>query len=218
MTISGDRVLHLNSGVHFDKVEVPLLIHHKLDGAGVFIAGSPGSGDRGLAHGLPKCGGENLRRGFLHQLLILALDGAVTLAKMDHIAMAVGQDLKLNVLRVENQLLQIELSVSEAGQSFRTSLLELSLQVLGAVHPAHTTAAAAGAGLDQHRVADFFGDLLGLLGGLHRSVRAGDHRDVVLLHQLSGRRLIAHHADHIPGGTDKGQTHLGTAVRKICVF
>src|SRR5690606_39119360 len=33
-----DRMFYLNSGIHFHKVEVPMLIHQKFDGASTFIA------------------------------------------------------------------------------------------------------------------------------------------------------------------------------------
>ncbi len=121
----GDRVLHLDAGVHLDEVELPILVQHELDGARVLIAGGPGGRHCRRAHRLPQLGGEGLGGGLLHQLLILALDGAVPLPQVDHSPVAVGQDLKLDVPGVEDELLQIELSITEAGQGFRPGLLEL---------------------------------------------------------------------------------------------
>ena len=137
---------------------------------------------------------------------------------MDHMAEAVGQDLKLNVFGVKDELLHIELPISKAGQRLSPGLLEFVLHVLLAVHPAHAPAAASGAGLHQHRVADFLSHLHGLLGRLYRSVGAGDHGDMVLLHQLPGGRLVAHHPDHISRGANEAQAQLGALVGKFRAF
>ena len=120
----GDRVLYLDAGVHLDEIELPLLVQHELDGARVLIACGPGGGRCCRAHRLPQLGGEGLGGGFLHQLLIFALDGTVPLPQVDHSSVAVGQDLKFDVLGIQDELLQIELSIAEAGQGFRPGLLE----------------------------------------------------------------------------------------------
>ena len=46
----GDRVLHLQARVHFEEVEAAVLVHQKLDGAGVVVAGGARGADGGLAH------------------------------------------------------------------------------------------------------------------------------------------------------------------------
>src|SRR5258708_31540974 len=37
----GNRVLHLDTGVHFHKIKVPVLVNQKLNGSGTFIFYSP---------------------------------------------------------------------------------------------------------------------------------------------------------------------------------
>jgi hypothetical protein len=60
---------------------------------------------------------------------------------------------------------------------------------------AQALAAAAGAGLDHHRVADVLGDLHRALGGLDGVVPAGDGVDLGLLGELLRGDLVAHRGD-----------------------
>ena len=48
-------MLHLNPGIHFNEVIMPLIIHYKFDGSGTIVACRPGSPYRNLTHFLPKC-------------------------------------------------------------------------------------------------------------------------------------------------------------------
>ena len=90
------RVLHLDAGVHLDEVVPAVLVHQKLQGAGVHIAHalgdlhrvSPDLGDGVLGHA--PGGGE------LHHLLVAALQGTVTLAQVIQGAVLVAQDLDLD--------------------------------------------------------------------------------------------------------------------------
>ncbi len=45
----GDRMLHLEPGVHLEEEELAVL-EEELDGAGADVAHGPGGGDRGSAH------------------------------------------------------------------------------------------------------------------------------------------------------------------------
>ena len=179
--------------------------------------GGPGRPDGGLAHLLPQPGGEGPGGGLLDQLLILPLDGAVPLPQMDHIALGVGQDLKLDVAGVEDQLLHIQLPVAEAGHCLRLGGLEQGRQVLRPVHPAHPAASAAGRGLHQHGVVHLVRHPAGLLQ-VHSPLGARDHGHAGAAHQRLGRRLAPHLPNHVAGGTDKLQPALGAQVGKVRIF
>ena len=56
-------------------------------------------------------------------------------------------------------------------------------------------AAAAGGGLDQHRIADFVGDRFGFVVGADAAVRARHHRNAEALGGALGLDLVAHDAD-----------------------
>ena len=70
----GDRVLHLDAGVHLHEVEVALLVEQELHRAGVGVANGQRAIDRRLADRLVAVGIQVDRRRFLDQLLVAALD------------------------------------------------------------------------------------------------------------------------------------------------
>ena len=55
----GDRMLDLQAGVHFEKVEVAILVEEKLDRAGADIVAGARSEDGGGAHGLAQLFGHH---------------------------------------------------------------------------------------------------------------------------------------------------------------
>ena len=60
--------------------------------------------------------GADARRGrFLDDLLVAALHRAVALAEMDRVALAVGEHLNLDVARILEELLHVDLIVAERG-------------------------------------------------------------------------------------------------------
>ena len=81
-------------------------------------------------------------------------------------------------------------------------------EVLALVDPAHALAAAAGAGLDQHREADLAGLAREQLRVLVVAVIAGRERHAGLGHERLGGRLRAHRADRRRRRTDEDDAFL----------
>ena len=214
----GDRVLHLDAGVHFDEVELAVGGQHELDGAGIDVARGPGGRHGRRAHPLPQLRGQGLGGGLLQQLLVAPLDGAVPVAQLDHVPLPVGHDLELDVAGVDDQLLQVHLPAAEAGQRLAAGLFKQGDELFRLIHPAHPPASTAGGGLDEHRVSNGVGQGLGLLGGVYRPVGAGHHRHPSALHQLPGGGLVAHGADYVAGGADEGDAGGLAGVGKVGVL
>src|SRR5579885_2994935 len=108
-----DRVLHLNARVHLDKVEGVVLIDQELAGAGVLVAGRLHQPHRRLADPLPHRRRQVRGRRLLDQLLVPPLQRAVALPQVDHVAVAVAEDLHLDVPRPLDVLLQVDAAVLE---------------------------------------------------------------------------------------------------------
>ena len=135
-----------------------------------------------------------------------ALQGAVAVAEVDGVALAVGKHLDFHVARVGQELLQVDHRVAErraglgAGQLGRLDQLGL------VVDHAHAAPTAAAGGLDDHRVADLAGDRQGgLFIFRQRAVGARHGGDAGALHGVLGRDLVAHQADHLGGRADEGE-------------
>ena len=123
-------MLDLNPGVHLHEIEVAGAIHQELHGAGALVADGAGCGDGGLAHAPAQFGVDGHARGFLEQLLVTPLNGAVPLPDMDHVSVAVGQHLHLNVPGPVDELLHVEAGVAEGGFRFPLGGLEEVVQLV----------------------------------------------------------------------------------------
>src|SRR6185437_7552428 len=78
----------------------------------------------------------------LDHLLVAALDRAVALAQMDHVAVAVGQDLDLDVAGVVQVALEVDGRVREELLAFAARALERALQLIFAERDPEALAAA----------------------------------------------------------------------------
>ena len=136
------------------------------------------------------------------------LQGAVALAQMDGVALAVAEHLNLDVARLRQVLLEVDAVVAEGGLGLRARRLDGDVQVLGRARDLHAAPAAAGRGLDQHGEAHLLGDLhrLRLVGD--GAVRARHDRNAEPLGRLLGLDLVAHDADVLGRRADEGDLVL----------
>ena len=143
---------------------MPSLIHQELERAGVGVLHRLGGVDDEAAHLAADLVGQRRRRRFLDQLLMAALDRALALAEMHDVAVVVAEDLELDVARVLEILLDVDVAVAERGLGLRAARCAAALGSSPRIaHDAHAAAAAAGHRLDDDRIADFLGDLERLL-------------------------------------------------------
>ena len=119
------------------------------------------------------------------------LDRALALAEGQHAALAVGEHLDLDVPRRDDRLLEVEPGIAERRLRLRGRGLERALELVGLAHEAHALAAAAGDGLEQHRVAGLVRGGAGLLER-RRAIGARHDRDSRGDHLLLRGRLVAH--------------------------
>ena len=158
----GHGVLDLDAGVHLDEDVAPVRVEEELDGAGVLVADLAGEAHRVGAHPVPDLGVQARSRGDLDDLLVAALHGAVALVEVDHAALgarAVGEDLHLDVARVDDGLLDEDGRVAEGALGLAHAGLDRLAQVGPVLDLPHPATAAAGDGLDEERRLD------GLRGG-----------------------------------------------------
>ena len=190
----GDGVLHLDARVHLDEVELAVFIHEELDGAGVLIADFGEATAQGLADLLAHFGRDLQRRRFFDEFLMAALDGALALKERGDVAVLVGEHLELDVARLLDELLHVELAVAEGVGGFSGGGMEEVGQFFGSAHDAHAATAAAGLGFENDGVADLCGDVLRFFCGGDDAVGAGKDRDLGRLHCLAGFFFFAHEA------------------------
>jgi hypothetical protein len=207
----GHRVLDLDPGVHLDEDVVALGVEQELDGAGVAVADLGREAHRVGAHPLPDPGVEVGRRGDLDDLLVAALDRAVALEEVDHVAGTVGEDLYLDVAGVHDRLLDEDGRVAERALALAHAGLDGLAEVLGGVDPTHPAPAAARHGLHEQRVGQGGGrldELVDVGGRRHRRQR----RYPGLLGGRDGAGLVAGQREHVGGRPDEGDPGVGTGL------
>ena len=109
----GDRMLDLNTRVHFDEVERAVIVHKEFDGAGVGVADFLQRLDDLAAEFRAALGIESGRGRLLDELLVAALDAAFALAQMHHVAVAIAEHLKFDVARTLDELFEVDVGNAE---------------------------------------------------------------------------------------------------------
>ncbi len=183
------------------------------------VARGPRGGDRGGPHALAQLGGEHAGAGV--SSIIFWLRRWMEQSRSPSwitLPWRVGHDLELDVVRVQDELLEVHLVVVEAGAGLGAGLLEEVVELRGVEDLAHATPAAAGGRLDEDRVADLVGDAVRLGDVGHRAVGPRDHRDAGGLHELARGGLVAHGGDHLGGGPDEGDALVGAALGEVRVL
>ena len=95
--------------------------------------------------------GENRAWGFFDQFLTPSLDGAIPFAKMDVIAVLVADDLDLDMARIDDHFLEIDIGVVKAGFCLCAGSSKLSHEFIGIMGDPDPFSAAAGDGFDENR-------------------------------------------------------------------
>ena len=211
-------MFHLDTGIHFNKIEFTVRRDKELDRAGVDIIDILHQFDRGSANLLTQFHGQCESRCDLDDLLMAALDGAVTLEQMHHMAVLIAHDLHFHVLRVLDVFFHIDLIAAKSQSRFGLGKIVGIVQVGHAVHHAHPAAAAAVHGLQHDREAHIPGKLLHFRIIHDRAVAAGDILDPGLLGLLAGIDLVAEHDQVLDAGTDEDDPFLFTALGQLRIF
>src|SRR5215472_15158258 len=157
---------------------------------------------------LLQAGRQVRSRALLDDLLVAALDGAIALVQMHHLAVAIAEHLHLDVPRLGEIVLDEERARAEgsARPSLRGGV------GLGEGRPVgdldHADAAAARRRLEHERVADAGGDAARLVEGVDRPVAARNHGYARLLHVGARTDLVPHLLDHLPRGAHEDAAGL----------
>ncbi len=213
----GHRVLDLDARVHLDEHVAALLVDQELHGARVDVADLAGEGDGVGADPLPQLRVEVGRRGDFDDLLVAALHRAVPLEEVNHVTGGIGEDLHLDVPRLDDRLFQEDRRVAEGRFGFAHRGFQRLAQCGRRVHPAHAAPATAGDGLHEHRERHVLG------GGQQLVDVAGRRRGVQHRHPgLAGGgdrgRLVPGHLQDFVAGTDEGDPGLLAGPRQFGIL
>ena len=199
----GDRVLHLNPGVHLNEVVVAVPVHQELHRARVDIAHVAGHLHRVGVEPVPDLLGHAPGGGVLHHLLVPPLEGAVPLPQVHHVAVLVAQNLHFDVLGLHQILLNKDVLAAKGLFGLAAHQLKGGGHLLRGVAPAHAPAAAAGGGLEDDGEAVGDGLLQSLLRVPQGAVGAGDGGHAAGNGRGLGGQLVAHAGEYLRGRADE---------------
>ncbi len=149
----GHAVLDLDAGIHLEE-EVLAVLEQALDRAGAGVLDRRRRLGRDLADLCAQLVVDRRRGRLLDQLLVAALQRAVALAEVDHVAVRVGEHLDLDVAGVRQVALEVDGRVAEELLALAGGALERVLELVLGQRDAEALAATAAGGLDRDRVAD----------------------------------------------------------------
>src|SRR3989338_1194428 len=190
-------VFDLDAGVHFHEIEIVILVEKEFDGARVFIAHGTGGLDAQVADVCALFRRDLLRRGNLDQLLVAALDRAVALEQMDHVAVAVTQHLHFDVLRVNHAFLQKNFRLAECLAGFRNHPFVVADQFFIVITTANAAPATAISGFEHHGIADLVGQHACLFNVFEVAVAARHTGNASCYHSVTRLYLVTHLTDDI---------------------
>lgn len=210
------RVLDLEAGVHLHEVVRGRVAARddELHRARADIAARAGRLHGGGTHRGPGLVVQQDARRLLDDLLVAPLQRALALTEMDHMAMAVRQDLDLDVPGAVDPPLHQQRVIAEGGAGLAPGGGDLLQQRRLDPGEPHALAAAARRGLQQHRHADLACRVGELIVGQAGSGRARHHRDARRLHRLLRADLVAHQRDRRGRRPDEGQARLRAGPRE----
>jgi len=214
-----DRMLHLDAGVHLHEVEVfTVVIDEELDGAAVLIADLFADTDGGIAHLFAQGLGHLGAGALFDDLLVTPLHGAVALAEMDNIAESIRDDLKLDVMRLFDQLFHVHGAVAKALEGLQRSGLEAGDQSRFIEHGAHATTTTAGARLDDDGITDLASPHEGFFLVMNEAIGAGGDGHASGTGGRTGYILVPHHGDDAGTGSDELDFALFADIRELGLF
>src|SRR5262245_27542469 len=100
-------VLDLKPGIHFEKVEILLVVQEKFQGSGADVSDGTRALDSDAADAPPRAVLQSRRRRFLDDFLMAPLDRTFSVIEMDDMPVIVGEDLDFHVTRLFDELFDV---------------------------------------------------------------------------------------------------------------
>ena len=204
----GDRMFHLQAGIHFEEVVIQVGIYQEFNSSGTHIVTGSGHIDRTFAHGLPHALADHCTGCFFHQFLMPSLDAAFSFKEVDHIAMSVGHHLHFNMPRTGHEFLDEDRTIAERTFRLAHGTMHLLFHFCSILHHTHTFPTSTGTGFDKDRIAGFFSHIQGFFNIADSMICSRHHGNTKILHRLLGFDLTAHSFNAFRIRTDKDEPGL----------
>lgn len=113
----GDGMFHLEAGVHFEEVEILVLVDQEFNGTSALVTASFSESNSLGSHLVTGLRVEEGRGSLLDNLLVTSLHGALTLGHVHVVSMLITKDLILDVLGLLDVFLNENSAITEGRDS-----------------------------------------------------------------------------------------------------
>ena len=214
----GHRVFNLNTGVHFNEVELAVF-EQELKSTRPAIADIDTGFRATLADVATQFRGDTRCWCFFDHFLVTTLHGAVTFCQIDSVTLTVSQHLNFDVAWVFQVFFHVHHVVAESGFRFSFGHGDGLSQFSVAAHNAHTATAAAAGRFDDNRVADAFRmSTVSIHVVGQRAVGARNGWNTGFLHCGDCRHFVAHQADSVSFRADEDKARTFYLFSKVGVL
>ena len=149
---------------------------------------------------------------------MISLNGTVSLPKMNHVSIAVCQNLKFNMAWMLYKMFNVHGAICKCHLSFFLCRLKTCLKFICILGDTHSFSPSAKCGFYDDRITYFLCNLCSRLRIIYRLLTSGNDRHPCLDHRVSRLSLVAHFADDIRIRSDKSNMTLLTKLHKLAVF
>ena len=211
-------MLDLEAGVDFEeKVTARVGINKIFGGAGAAVIQGRGHAGGSLEEFRSLAPRESRRGGFLDDLLVAALRRTIAGAKGEDLALAVAEELDLDVTGAGDEFFEEKSGIAEVRPARLGNPVVCRTQPGCILTNLHSDTTAAGGALQHHGIADRFGcgECLLDAGKQGRSLK---QRNAVRLGDCAGGVFQSEAADLFRRGTDPGDTAGFAGLGEIGVF
>ena len=180
-----------------------VLVDQKLGRAGIAIVHRPGQPDGVVQNFLPRLLRQVLCRSQLHDLLMSSLNTAVALEQMHNLAVAITEQLHLDMLGSVEEALDKDGTVAEGRFGLGRGAFKGVLETVLVSDDPHAPATATKGCLDDDGKAMFVRELLDLFESTDGPVRPRNHWYPAFDGQLTSGNLVPERFNHIRGRTNE---------------
>ena len=210
-----NRMFYLQTGIHFQEVEIAVLVDQELNRTGSFVMHSLCRSHSCLTHFLTQFRSDERRRSFFHNFLVTALDRTFTFKKMYGISEIITQNLEFDMMRFFYKFFQINGIVTKRRHRFRTGCVIGFFHFVHIVNQAHAFTSTTHGSFQHDRITDLITDFFGLFHTLQRLFCTRNDRYTGCNHVLAGRNLVTHCIHRLRIRTNKDNTFLTAATCKL---
>ena len=211
-------MFYLQTGIHLQKIEILILVHHKFQCSGTIITDSLTRLHSYLQHFLTGFFFHKRRRRFFNHFLVTPLNGTFAFAQMDHITVFISHNLHLNMVRILYIFLYINRIITERSTCFGLGQTKGCFYFFFGADQAHSFSTSSGKRFQHDGIAHFLGYFFYFFNALHRSFGSGYNRQSCFTHYFACFGLDSHLSNNVGTGTDKYHSFFFTTAGKVGIL